>query len=382
VTAGTVIIEEQADIWLKESLLEFESDVNEYVTVALTQNQFDALVLFSYNTDADEDDSVWREINAGNFEQAMIELAGWRNSNDERLDGLIARRNDEIELFVSGDTTRDYNYTDHYENQDDITQFISKSVIDGITNGDISSEDANNALSTFKLAPDGGTNFDSESYGFDINTNFLYGNSEQGIEEFEFNLASILNDGLLWSGGPATVTSMTANDSGFWAEVNAAISDGYQPGRNNLIDSTTSDSVSDLWWGFSLENSDPDDTQWSHDNISEYASWVQGTNTDDVLSGTSEIDRIDGGEGDDVLSGLGGDDAFVFADNFGEDIVSDFMDGDVIEFTGNTFDSYAAVLANMVEGGQDIIITLDAGNSLTLNNTTISDLQADDFRFV
>jgi Ca2+-binding RTX toxin-like protein len=125
-----------------------------------------------------------------------------------------------------------------------------------------------------------------------------------------------------------------------------------------------------------------DDTQWSHDNISEYASWVQGTNSDDTLSGTSDIDRIDGGEGDDVLSGLGGNDAFVFSEDFGADIVSDFTEGDIIEFTNNTFDSYAAVLSSMVEDGQDVIITLDADNSVTLSNVAISDLQADDFRFV
>jgi Ca2+-binding RTX toxin-like protein len=124
-----------------------------------------------------------------------------------------------------------------------------------------------------------------------------------------------------------------------------------------------------------------DGTQWSADNIAEYASWIQGTDANDTLSGTSDIDRIEGGEGDDVLSGGYDDDAFIFADNFGADTVTDFTDGDVIEFSGNTFDSYASVLAAAVEDGDDTVIILDADTSITLNNVALADLQADDFRF-
>jgi len=92
-----------------------------------------------------------------------------------------------------------------------------------------------------------GTGFNSSQYGFDISTNFSYGNSEQEAETFGAEANSILNNGLLWSSGNASFSSVTANDGGYWTEVNAAISDGYQPGRGNLIDTTASQTVNSLW---------------------------------------------------------------------------------------------------------------------------------------
>ena len=92
-----------------------------------------------------------------------------------------------------------------------------------------------------------GTNYNSSLYGFDIDTDFSYGNSEQATDTFGSSFDSILNDGLLWSSGNASFSSVTANDGGFWTEGNAAISDGYQPGRSNLIDTTASQTVNSLF---------------------------------------------------------------------------------------------------------------------------------------
>lgn len=106
-----------------------------------------------------------------------------------------------------------------------------------------------------------------------------------------------------------------------------------------------------------------------------------GTNSEDMLSGTSDADRIEGKKGNDVLTGNDDNDTFIFADNFGNDTITDF-NNDTIEFGDNTFDSYTEVLSAMVEDGADTLITLDANNSIRLENVSITDLQEDDFRFV
>lgn len=93
----------------------------------------------------------------------------------------------------------------------------------------------------------GNTNFHSELYGFDIDTNFSFGNQQQETQTFGSNFDNIRNDGLLWSCGNAFVSSLTANSTGFWAEVNAAISDHYQPGRSNLIDTTPSFEIGNIF---------------------------------------------------------------------------------------------------------------------------------------
>ena len=49
VTPSDSISQEEAEQMLVDELHEYESYVNEYVTVALSQNQFDALVSWVYN---------------------------------------------------------------------------------------------------------------------------------------------------------------------------------------------------------------------------------------------------------------------------------------------------------------------------------------------
>ncbi len=127
----------------------------------------------------------------------------------------------------------------------------------------------------------GSTNYDTTLYGFDIDTSFSYGNLGQETETFGFNFDSILNDGLLWSSGNASFTSVTANDSGFWVEMNAAISDSYQPGRSNLIDSTISQDFSDLWnsmlWEDELDLYDPlnlNDFSFTSSYLSNRSTWL------------------------------------------------------------------------------------------------------------
>ena len=99
----------------------------------LNQNQFDALVVFAFNTGAGPSSKVWAEINKGNFDQAFYEWAEWRNATINGIPGpklgLIRRRNDEIELFRFGDSKRDYHDLDRIE--------VYKNMISKIKKGSI-----------------------------------------------------------------------------------------------------------------------------------------------------------------------------------------------------------------------------------------------------
>ncbi|WP_108882213.1 glycoside hydrolase family protein [Anderseniella sp. Alg231-50] len=140
VAAGMIITEAQAEAYLREDLRKHEKQVSRAVKVPLTQNQFDALVSFSFNTGAPADDSVYEEINKGNFDKAMVEWSGWRNFGTQFYGGIKKRRNDEIELFMGGDAQRDQNLTDHYEKRPELKTFIRDAVRQGLQEGTIGTD--------------------------------------------------------------------------------------------------------------------------------------------------------------------------------------------------------------------------------------------------
>jgi hypothetical protein len=88
--------------------------------------------------------------------------------------------------------------------------------------------------------------------------------------------------------------------------------------------------------------------------------------------------------GNDVLVGTGHSDTFVFAPNFGNDVIKGFVAGgaghDTIQFSQSVFDSFASVLSHASQVGQDVVISTGA-DSLTLKNTKIGALHGYDFHF-
>jgi predicted extracellular nuclease len=117
---------------------------------------------------------------------------------------------------------------------------------------------------------------------------------------------------------------------------------------------------------------------------------LAGGNGADLLSGGAGIDRLqggngadtlDGGAGDDVLTGDNGGDRFVFEGAFGDDLVTDFGNGDRIQLDDVQFADFAAVLGKAAQVGDDVVITLDAANSLTLADVQLASLKASDFLF-
>jgi serralysin len=111
-----------------------------------------------------------------------------------------------------------------------------------------------------------------------------------------------------------------------------------------------------------------------------------GGSGNEFLYGGSGNDKLTGSGGNDYLAGGTGNDTFLFAPNFGKDVIADFQntDGtqDTIQFDHTVFADFNAVQSHMSEDGGNVVITVDANNTITIQNTSIGHLHADDFRFV
>jgi len=101
----------------------------------------------------------------------------------------------------------------------------------------------------------------------------------------------------------------------------------------------------------------------------------------DVLSGGNGKDVLDGGAGADRLTGGNGDDRFVFSGAFGRDTVTDFTHGDQIQLDHSAFADFGAVMSHAEQVGTDVVITLDATDSITLTGVKLASLNSGDFLF-
>ena len=95
------ITQEEAEQMLLTELEEYEGYIEDMVTVPLTQNQFDALVVWIYNLGPTnfKNSTLLKELNAGNYNAAGQEITRWNKAGGKVLAGLVKRREAEAELF-------------------------------------------------------------------------------------------------------------------------------------------------------------------------------------------------------------------------------------------------------------------------------------------
>ena len=103
VGAGMTITQSVADKLLSSGVVQYEQAVSRLVTVAITQNQFDALVDFVYNLGVSsfERSTLIKKLNDGDYIGAADEFPRWNQAGGKVLSGLTRRRNAERELFLS-----------------------------------------------------------------------------------------------------------------------------------------------------------------------------------------------------------------------------------------------------------------------------------------
>lgn len=108
VTATTVCTPQQADLWFECDTAAAVLAVNlSLVDSVLEQNEFDALVVFTYNVGiaAEAHSTLIKLVNARDYIGASNEFAKWNHEDGKVVDGLTRRRAAERALFVSQEGT-------------------------------------------------------------------------------------------------------------------------------------------------------------------------------------------------------------------------------------------------------------------------------------
>ena len=103
VKPGDTTTKGEAEKWLLDDVRLFERRVNDLVLVPLNQNQYDALVSFTYNvgSGALAQSTLLRKLNKLDYGGAADEFPRWNKADGKVNDGLTRRRNDERALFLS-----------------------------------------------------------------------------------------------------------------------------------------------------------------------------------------------------------------------------------------------------------------------------------------
>ena len=101
VNEGDRCTQDEAEELLVKDLEEFEFYVNDIVEQELNQNQFDALVAWTFNLGPTNlrSSTLLKRLNEGDFEDAPRQIRRWNKAAGEVLDGLVRRREAEALLF-------------------------------------------------------------------------------------------------------------------------------------------------------------------------------------------------------------------------------------------------------------------------------------------
>jgi hypothetical protein len=114
----------------------------------------------------------------------------------------------------------------------------------------------------------------------------------------------------------------------------------------------------------------------AHDQLGNIgaAACVYGTKSNDTLMSTLA---------DEIFTGKGGNDTYVFSGDFGNDTIKDFQaSSNVVQLDRHEFGDFAGVMSHASQVGSDVVISVDANNSLSLHNTLLSQLTANNFHLV
>ncbi|WP_321491922.1 glycoside hydrolase family protein [uncultured Desulfobacter sp.] len=105
VKMGQVVTEPEAEQLLSKDLEVAGIAVQRYISVPLTDNQFSALVSFTFNLGAGslKTSTLRKKLNQGNYDAVPPELARWVKTKGKTLPGLVRRRAAEGLFFMQPD---------------------------------------------------------------------------------------------------------------------------------------------------------------------------------------------------------------------------------------------------------------------------------------
>jgi hypothetical protein len=107
---------------------------------------------------------------------------------------------------------------------------------------------------------------------------------------------------------------------------------------------------------------------------------LNGFDGNDTMKGHGGDDNLFGARGNDVLTGGAGDDAFVFFKTCGVDTVTDFQDEgsdqDVIWIDRKMYHSM-----EKHQHGHDVVLDFGSGDQMIIENARAAEIGKDDFHF-
>ncbi|MFJ3358455.1 lysozyme [Serratia liquefaciens] len=103
VRPGDVIDDIQADSFLRKDVTVSQNIVRHFVSVPLSQDQFDAMVSFVFNIGRRnfELSTLLKKLNSGDSVGASDEFLRWVHAGGKKIPGLVLRRLAEKKLFLS-----------------------------------------------------------------------------------------------------------------------------------------------------------------------------------------------------------------------------------------------------------------------------------------
>ena len=105
VKEGDSITKEEAETLLVNELMDYCNYVDLYVKVPLKQNQFDALVSWTYNIGPTnlQSSTMLKFLNAGDYHLIPTQIKRWNKAKGQVLEGLTRRREAEALMFENKD---------------------------------------------------------------------------------------------------------------------------------------------------------------------------------------------------------------------------------------------------------------------------------------
>jgi len=103
VRQGQTITKAEAEQMLKDDLVEYVTAVDRVVTRDVNQNQFDALVSFTYNVgiSAFTNSTLLKRVNAYQDDDVRYQFSRWNKSGGVVYAGLTRRRGEEADLYFT-----------------------------------------------------------------------------------------------------------------------------------------------------------------------------------------------------------------------------------------------------------------------------------------
>lgn len=107
VVPGQAITQAQAEADLLRNVAEAEAAVNRLVHIAMSQEEFDALVDFTFNLGIGNfaSSTLLKKLNARDIQGAIDEFVKWDRAGGVEVAGLLRRRKAEAALFTLGADT-------------------------------------------------------------------------------------------------------------------------------------------------------------------------------------------------------------------------------------------------------------------------------------